>query len=160
MTPHLKLMLIVTLAVVTSSCVSHRNVLNDPVSVLGQWDKLDATPPGTRINVELRTGMIVSGSFQGSTAEQVRVSMESGAEMSIAKTDVDQISAAEADSLKNGTLWGLGIGGALALGAGLEGGDGSAAVAVTNLVGAVSLGLLLDWLRQEHDVIYIGGGTN
>ena len=150
----------VVLLVATSGCVSHRNVLNDPVSVLGQWDKLDAMPPGTEIDIQLQTGMLVSGSFQGSTAERLRVSLDRGNEMNIAKADVEQITAAGADSLKNGTLWGLGIGGALALGAGIDGGSGSAEVAAINLVGAVGLGLLIDWLRQEHEVIYIGGGTD
>ncbi len=72
--------------------------------------------------------------------------------MDIAKPDVLQITAADADSLKNGALWGLGTGALGAVGGGASQGVGAGGAA---FVQALSFGLLLDWLNQEREVIYI-----
>ena len=147
-----KLVWVTTMLLAASGCVSHRYVVNDPIPTLNRWDKLDRTSPGTEINIRLQTGMIISGSFQGSTADQLRVSTDVGNEMNIAKADVVEIMAADADDLYNGAAWGLGIGALGALGGGASQGAGAGGAAFVQVLG---LALLLDWLHQEHEVIYI-----
>ena len=107
---------------------------------------------GTRINVHLKTGVIISSRFRGSTTSQLNVTTEGADQLIIAKSDVLEITSADADSLKNGALWSLGIGALGAFGGGLTQGAGAA---VPAFVQALSFGLLLDWLHQEHEVIYI-----
>ncbi len=148
----LKVVLVAILFLAASGCVSHRTVLNDPIPTLNRWDKLDGTPLGTRINVHLKTGVIISSRFRGSTTSRLNVTTEGAGQMIIAKSDVLEITSADPDSLKNGALWGLGIGALGAFGGGLTQGAGAA---VPAFVQALSFGLLLDWLHQEHEVIYI-----
>ncbi len=71
--------------------------------------------------------------------------------MNIAKADVLEITATDADTLENGTLWGLGIGalGGL-LGLKTQGMGAGGAM----FVQALGFALLLDWSHQEHEVIY------
>ena len=73
MTNHRQMILVASLFLAVSGCVSHRIVLNDPISTLNRWDKLDATLPGTALNIQLETGMIISGRFQASTGDQLTV---------------------------------------------------------------------------------------
>jgi hypothetical protein len=140
----LNLVLVAISFIDASGCVSHRTVLNDPISTLNRWNKLDATPLGTAIMVHLKAGVIISSSFQGSTTSQLIVTTEGANGMNIAKSDVLEITAADADSLKNGAFWGLEIGALGALGGGASQRGGAAASA---FVQALSFGLLLDWLH-------------
>ncbi len=148
----LKVVLVAISFLAASGCVSHRTVLNDPIPTLNRWDKLDATPLGTAIMVHLKTGVIISSRFQGSTTSQLNVTTEGADQMIIAKSDVLEVTAADADSLKNGAFWGLGIGALGALGGGASQGGGAAGSA---FVQALGFGLLLDWFHQEHEVIYV-----
>jgi len=142
---------VVALCLTASGCVSHSNVLKDPISTLNRWEKVDSTPSGAEINVELQTGATIKGRFQGSTEDQLRVATETGNEMSIAKANVVGITAG-ADSLNNGAAWGLGIG---AFGAWMGAAANGAGSGAAGFVYPFGLGLLLDWLHQEHEILYV-----
>ena len=153
MTAHLKLILVTTMLLMASGCVSHRYVVKEPLVTSDPWEKLDAQTTGTEIAVLLQTGLEISGSFQGSTSDEVTITTDTGSEMKIAKADVRRISALCPDALDNGAIWGVVLGGLMAL-ASVQGGN--AAATAGGFAFSTGLVILFDWINQEHEVFYGG----
>ena len=130
----------------------------------GRWEKLDATTPGTEIIVRLNTGMTIESIFEGSNADEVILTAESGNEMSIAKSDILEITTAQTygDSLTNGALIGGGIGlgvalAVLAVAASSEGYVLESAKWGAPLLGfgaGLGTGIAIDASREQREVLY------
>ena len=82
-----------------------------------RWEKVDATASGTGLIIQLHSNIRIEGNFAGSTLDEVRVITDRGDPLSIAKTDVREITTTRTygDSLTNGAV----IGGSVGLGVAL-----------------------------------------
>ena len=139
-------------------------VLSEAQVIPGRWEKLDATTPGTEIIVRLQTSMIIEGTFQGSTPDEVVVLTDAGNAMNVAKSDVLEITTAktQGDSLTNGALIGGGIGLGVALAVLAVAGSSEGYVLESAKWGAPLLGfgaglgagIAIDASREQREVLY------
>ncbi len=80
--------------------------------VPGHWEKVEAQKQGTELTLILHSGEQVYGLLEEVTHDTVIVIEEGGGQRSITKLSVHQVETTRIDSTRNGTLIGLGIGGA------------------------------------------------
>jgi len=80
--------------------------------VPGRWEKVEAQKQGTELTLILHSGEPVYGLLEEVTHDTVIVIDEGGGQRSITKLSVHQVETTRIDSTRNGTLIGLGIGGA------------------------------------------------
>lgn len=133
-------------------CMSHRYVVSEPDRVLGNWEKVEATLPGTGVELLLGNGITIQARYQSSTENAIEVLDESGVERAIARQDIREIRATATDDVANGILIGMGLG---AAGGALVRASGGGNEGVWSTFGwSLGLGLLIDALMAHHEVLY------
>jgi len=139
--------------------------------VPGRWEKVEALPAGTRVQITLKSGEKLGYRLNRASVDHLTASDESGNSIDLSKAEIGKILSLEEsiDSSRDGALWGLliGAGGGAGIGAATssrwtnEGGDAAGWVLLWTGVGTgvgAGLGFLLDDVRKvrtEHwAVIY------
>ena len=133
----------------------------------GRWEIVDSLEPGTPIVIKLKAGDRIECSLKAVRPDSLELVESTGRETTILKSDVKEIVSLvkKGDSLRNGVLWGLVIGGAGGTAAGAatskratnEGGSGVGWAAIWGSVGAgigALAGFLGDAARRSRPVFY------
>lgn len=77
----------------------------------GRWEKVDQLSTGTPINVTLRSGQILHGTFKSASPDALLIVPDTATEMALSKSDIQKVVRPNSrDRLRNGTLIGTAVG--------------------------------------------------
>jgi len=117
---------------------------------------------GTRVTVLERTGREITGRVTALSSDTLSLVVDNKPQQ-MKEADVQRISR-QRDSVTNGALWGLGVGGALAAAAlttcdpNCNGGAGRGGAVAFFVAGGVGFGILVDWLIPGRTTVYEAPG--
>jgi hypothetical protein len=150
---------VVSIALLTSCVVAAEGVASDPIS---SFAGLEARlRPGERVVVTQYSGDVVRGrvvSIVPLTVADPETGESLGtASLELAEADVERLTVLRKDSLWNGALIGLGVGGAVVFAADCNSPDCDRVQPVVvplTLALGVGLGALFDFLKKEEKLLY------